>query len=113
MAIARYQPRAVVDVLWIWWRLARHTRLTDQPATESDSLLCPDCVDPMTLVRTWPRVGVLAEMHTYQCQPCNVVFTEVVTGAETIPERVTMLHREEFHLQHEGRRLPVGAARTN
>jgi hypothetical protein len=51
----------------------------------------------MVLVRTWPRVGGLAEMHTYQCQPCNVVFTEVVTGAGAIPERVTVLHREEFH----------------
>ena len=51
----------------------------------------------MMLARTWPRVGGVAEMHTYQCQPCNVAFTEVVTGAGAIPERVTVLHREEFH----------------
>ena len=30
----------------------------------------------MALARTWPRVGGLPELHTYQCQPCNVVFTE-------------------------------------
>jgi hypothetical protein len=51
----------------------------------------------MVLARTWPRVGGLAEMQTYQCKRCNVVFTEVVTGAGAIPERVTVLHHEEFH----------------
>ena len=50
----------------------------------------------MVLARTWPHVGGLAEMHTFQCEPCNVVFTEVITGSGAIPERVTALHREEF-----------------
>ena len=69
----------------------------DQPATLPDFPLCPGCTELMVLARTWPRVGGPAEMHTYQCQPCNVVFTEVVTGAGAIPERVSVLHREEFH----------------
>ena len=69
----------------------------NRPATLPDFPLCPDCAKLMALMRTWPRVGDLAEMHTYQCLPCNVVFTEVVTGAGAIPERVTMLHREEFN----------------
>ena len=77
-----------------------HMRLMDQPATSLDFPLCPNCVNPMVLARTWPRVGGLAEMHTYQCQPCNVVFTEIVTGAGAIPERMTVLHCEEFHSQH-------------
>ena len=51
----------------------------------------------MALARTWPRVGGLPEMHTFQCQPCNVVFTEIATGGGAIPERVTVLHREDFH----------------
>ena len=74
-----------------------HTGLMDQPATSPDVPLCPSCTRLMMLARTWPRVGGVAEMHTYQCQPCNVAFTEVVTGAGAIPERVTVLHREEFH----------------
>jgi hypothetical protein len=69
----------------------------DQPTTSPDFPLCPSCAKSMALARTWPRVGGLPEMHTFQCQPCNVVFTEVVTGAGAIPERVTVLHREEFH----------------
>ena len=53
--------------------------------------------EPMALARVWPRLGGLLEMHSYQCQPCNVLFTEVVTGPGAIAERVTVLHREEFH----------------
>ena len=63
----------------------------------SDLPLCPSCAQPMALARTWPRVGGLPEMHTFQCQPCNVLFTEIATGGGAIPERVTVLHREEFH----------------
>ncbi len=63
----------------------------------SDLPLCPSCAQPMALARTCPRVDGLPEMHTYQCQPCNVVFAEVVTGAGAMLERATVLHREEFH----------------
>lgn len=65
--------------------------------TSPDLPLCPGCAQSMVLARTWPRVGGLAEMHTFQCVPCNVVFTEVATGIGPIPERVNELHREEFH----------------
>lgn len=68
--------------------------------TSPEMPLCPNCAQPMVLARTWPRVGGLAEMLTFQCEPCNVVFTEVVTGDGAAPERVTVLHREEFHALH-------------
>jgi hypothetical protein len=51
----------------------------------------------MVLARTWPRVGGLAEMQTFQCEPCNVVFTEVAIADGAAMERVTALHRVEFH----------------
>ena len=51
----------------------------------------------MVLARTWPRVGGLAEMHTFQCGRCNIVFTEVAAAGGGALERVTALHREEFH----------------
>ena len=50
----------------------------------------------MALARTWPRLGGLPEMHTFQCEPCNVVFTEVVTGDGAMPERVSALHDETY-----------------
>jgi hypothetical protein len=69
----------------------RHTEFMDQPATSPDAPICPDCAKVMALARTWPRVGGLLEMQTFQCKDCNVVFTEVVTGAAPIQERVTVL----------------------
>ena len=51
----------------------------------------------MVLARTMLRVGGLPELHTFQCKPCNVVFTEVATGYGSTPERVTALHKEPFH----------------
>lgn len=58
--------------------------------------LCPSCNEPMMLARTWPRLGGLPELHTYQCQPCNVVFTEVATGNGAMPERASALHYETY-----------------
>ena len=58
--------------------------------------LCPNCNKSMALARTWPRLGGLPEMHTFQCEPCNVVFTEVATGSGAVPERVSALHEEVY-----------------
>jgi hypothetical protein len=38
----------------------------------------------MALARIWPRLDGLLEMHTFQCQPCDFVFTEIVTGPGAI-----------------------------
>jgi hypothetical protein len=63
----------------IWLKALRsgrwHARWMKQHAAPEPPL-CPNCAKPMILDRTWPRVGGLAEMHTFQCEPCNVVFTE-------------------------------------
>ena len=61
-----------------------------------DLPFCPGCAAPMALARTWPRVGGLPEMHTFQCERCNVVFTEVATGDGAMPERVSALHDETY-----------------
>lgn len=57
--------------------------------------LCPDCTKPMALVRTWPRVGGLPELRTFQCKRCSFVFTEVATGDGAAPERVRVLLEED------------------
>jgi hypothetical protein len=54
----------------------------------------------MVLACVWPRLGGLPKMHTYQCNPCNVVFTEVATGFGATPERVSALHEEIYHALH-------------
>jgi hypothetical protein len=59
--------------------------------------LCPNCNKPMLLTRTWPRLGGLPGMHTFQCKTCNVVFTEIVTGNVAMPERASVLHAEAYH----------------
>jgi hypothetical protein len=61
---------------------------------------CPSCTKPMELARTWPRLGGLPEMHSFQCKLCDVVFTEVATGDGAEPERASALHGEEYDAQH-------------
>jgi hypothetical protein len=59
--------------------------------------LCPNCNKPMMRARTWPGLGGLPEMHTYQCKPCSVVFTEVATNNGAVPERASALHEQNCH----------------
>ena len=67
----------------------------------SDELpLCPSCAAPMVLARTWPRVGGLAEMQTFECKRCTIVFTELVNGGSYAPERVGALHDEVYNALH-------------
>jgi len=58
---------------------------------------CPNCSKPMALARTWPRLGGLPEMGTFGCKRCSIVFTEVVTGEGSAPERASALHDEPYH----------------
>lgn len=53
----------------------------------------------MKLARTWPRLGSLPELNTFQCKGCGIVFTEV-SGGDPLPERVTALHEQLYHVQH-------------
>ena len=54
----------------------------------------------MVLARTWPRVGGLAEMQTFECKRCTIVFTELVNGGSYAPERVGALHDEVYNALH-------------
>ena len=54
----------------------------------------------MEVARTKPRFGGQPEMNTYECQRCNIVFTEVVTGAGSMPERASALHGESYQALH-------------
>ena len=67
----------------------------------SDELpLCFSCSAPMALARTWPRVGGLAEMQTFECKRCSIVFTELANGKGSAPERVGALHDEVYNALH-------------
>ena len=59
-----------------------------------DLPLCPSCARPMVLAGTWPRVGELPERHTFLCERCDVVFTEVATGGGAGRERAIDLQYE-------------------
>ena len=54
----------------------------------------------MVLLRTWPRVGGLAEMQTFECKRCSIVFTEIANGEGSAPERVGALHDEVYDALH-------------
>lgn len=69
----------------------------EQDLASPELPLCPNCGTPMVLARISPRFGGLPELHTFQCKPCSVVFTEVATGDGSSPERVSALHEEPFH----------------
>jgi hypothetical protein len=58
--------------------------------------LCPNCTMSMILSRTWPRDGGLSEMKAFECKRCSIVFTEMVTGDSSIPERLSVLHFETY-----------------
>ena len=62
--------------------------------------LCPNCAKPMVSARAQPRFGEHPEMNTYECQRCSIVFTEVVTGAGSAPERASALHGETYQALH-------------
>ncbi len=47
------------------------------PSIKAETVLCPSCNAPMTLVRVTPRLGGMAELHTFECKVCRAVLTEV------------------------------------
>jgi len=72
----------------------------DMQHTAPEFPFCPNCAKPMVSARTKPRFGGHPEMNTYECQRCDIVFTEVVTGAGSAPERVSALHSETYQALH-------------
>ena len=40
-----------------------------------DLPLCPECFEPMKLVRTIPPLGGLLELFAFYCEPCGVAET--------------------------------------
>jgi len=54
----------------------------------------------MELARTGPRLDALPEINTYECRRCRIVFTELVTEAGSVPERVSALHSETYQALH-------------
>jgi len=51
--------------------------LKPAPSVKAETVLCPSCNTPMTLVRVTPRLGGMAELHTFECKACSAVLTEV------------------------------------
>ena len=51
--------------------------LKPAPSVKLEAVLCPSCNAPMTLVRVTPRLGGMAELHTFKCKVCSAVLTEV------------------------------------
>jgi hypothetical protein len=51
--------------------------LKPAPSIKAETVLCPSCNAPMTLVRVTPRLGGMAELHTFECKACSAVLTEV------------------------------------
>jgi transposase-like protein len=60
--------------------------------------ICPNCGNPMELTQAWRGSRELAERSSFECKDCRIVFTEIVTGASAIPERVSALYQEPHKL---------------
>ena len=54
----------------------------------------------MVLLRTWPRMGGFPEIRNFECKRCTIVFTELVNGGGSAPERVGALHDEVYNALH-------------
>ena len=46
-------------------------------SVKAETVLCSSCNARMTLARVTPRLGGMAELHTFECKACNTVLTEV------------------------------------
>ena len=46
--------------------------MVDQPTIP----LCPECCEPMKLVRTIPKLGGMPELFSFFCAPCGVAETK-------------------------------------
>jgi predicted nucleic acid-binding Zn ribbon protein len=66
---------------------------------DDDSPNCPGCAGRMTPRRSPPRRGLLP-IHSYACERCGIVFTELATGAGATPERAIALHYECNAVSH-------------
>ena len=67
----------------------------------SDELpLCFSLLSSNGVGAKWPRVGGLAEMQTFECKRCSIVFTELVDGTGSALERVGALHDEIYSALH-------------
>ena len=42
---------------------------------ESDTPKCPECREPMRLIRTIPHLGILPELRVFYCAACKEVET--------------------------------------
>jgi hypothetical protein len=51
----------------------------------------------MELTQTWLGLGALPKRSTFECRRCSIVFTEIVTGESSIPERVSALHHDTYN----------------
>jgi hypothetical protein len=54
-------------------------------STKPASVACPECNAPMTLARITPRLGGMAELHSFECKACRAVLTQAADdrpGAE-------------------------------
>ena len=47
------------------------------PSIKAETVLCPSCSATMTLARVTPRLGGMAELHTFECKACSAVLTEM------------------------------------
>ena len=63
----------------------------------SELPLCPNCARSMELTQTRFGLGGLPERSTFECRRCSIVFTEIVTGESSIPERVSALHYDTYN----------------
>jgi len=77
-----------------------HIQKMEQQPPSDELPLCFSCSAPMVLERTWLRVGGLAEMQTFECKRCSIVFTELANGEGSAPERVGGLHDEVYNALH-------------
>ena len=80
------------------WRV--YIQKMEQQPPSDELPLCPSCARPIVLARAWPRVGGLAEMQTFECKRCSIVFTELANGEGSAPERVGALHDEIYNALH-------------
>jgi hypothetical protein len=61
--------------------------------SEPTPLRCPNCGQPMLLVRKTQRLGELPDQHMFECRPCGVSY---MSGAQrrdtaTLTARATVL----------------------
>jgi hypothetical protein len=57
---------------------------------------CPGCSKAMIVVRSWPALGAIPSVQSYECRDCGIVCSAADFGDETIADQIAAQYIELY-----------------